>query len=159
MPENYPEMIASGCVMIAHPARQYAFSVNEITLAAKLHGEAVKADPEKGKYFVTMKARPVLKDEENIDGYATMEAYQARPEASGELQVASPQVARCKVRAASCRLQATSYKVHAASYNAATPRRHDATRHAPRATSYELRATSCSRTVVLPQVLAETCSS
>jgi len=63
-------------VMIAHPARQYAFSVNEIILAAKLHGEAVAADPEKGKYFVTMKARPVLQEEENIEGYATMEAYQ-----------------------------------------------------------------------------------
>lgn len=63
-------------VMIAHPARQYAFSVNEIILAAKMHGEAVKADPDKGKYFVTMKARPVLQEEENIEGYATMEAYQ-----------------------------------------------------------------------------------
>jgi len=63
-------------VMIAHPARQYAFSVNEIILASKMHAEALKADPEKGKYFVTMKARPVLQEEENIEGYATMEAYQ-----------------------------------------------------------------------------------
>jgi len=63
-------------VMIAHPARQYAFSVNEVLLAAKMHGEAVKADPEKGKRFVTMKARPVLQDEKDIEGVATMEAYQ-----------------------------------------------------------------------------------
>ena len=35
-----------------------------------------KADPEKGKYFVTMKARPVLPDEKDIEGMATIDAYQ-----------------------------------------------------------------------------------
>jgi len=63
-------------VVIAHPAREYVFSVNEIILAAKLHGAAIKADPENGKHFVTMKARPVLETETDIDGTATIEAYQ-----------------------------------------------------------------------------------
>jgi len=63
-------------VVIAHPAREYVFSVNEILLAAKLHGAAVKADPENGKHFVTMKARPVLETETEIEGTATIEAYQ-----------------------------------------------------------------------------------
>uniref|UniRef100_A0A7S3BA92 MPN domain-containing protein n=1 Tax=Haptolina ericina TaxID=156174 RepID=A0A7S3BA92_9EUKA len=63
-------------VVIAHPAREYVFSVKEIILAAKLHAAAVEADPENGKHFVTMKARPVLETEEDIDGVATIETYQ-----------------------------------------------------------------------------------
>ena len=62
-------------VMIAHPAREYAFSVDEIRLAAKLHQAALVVEPEKALGFVTMKARPVLQHEE-IEGVATMEAYQ-----------------------------------------------------------------------------------
>jgi len=42
-------------VILAHPAREFAFSVNEILLAAKLHAAALAADPMHGKYFVTMK--------------------------------------------------------------------------------------------------------
>jgi len=68
-------------VMIGHPARQYAFSVDEIKLAARFHAEAVEADPEKGKLFVTMKARPVLETETEIEGVATMEAYQVTDQA------------------------------------------------------------------------------
>lgn len=68
-------------VMIAHPARQYAFSVDEIRLAARYHAEALKGDAEKGKLFVTMKARPVLEDEKDIEGIATMEAYQLTDQA------------------------------------------------------------------------------
>jgi len=63
-------------VMLGHPAREYVFSVNELMLASKLHAEAVKADPENGKRFVTMKARPVLETETEIEGVATVEAYQ-----------------------------------------------------------------------------------
>ena len=68
-------------VVIAHPAREYAFSVNEVLLAGKLHGAALEADPEKGRYFVTMKARPVLPDEEKIEGVCTIEAYQMTDQA------------------------------------------------------------------------------
>jgi len=63
-------------VIIAHPARDYVFSVNELTLAAKLHAQAIEADAESGKHFVLMKARPVLETEEDIQGVATVEAYQ-----------------------------------------------------------------------------------
>jgi len=42
--------------------------------------QALRKDPEKGKLFVTMKARPVLSGEE-IDGVATMEAYQLTDQA------------------------------------------------------------------------------
>ena len=63
-------------VIIGHPAREYAFSINEILLAAKLHAEAVAADAENGKRFITMKARPVLETETDIEGVATVEAYQ-----------------------------------------------------------------------------------
>jgi len=63
-------------VIICHPAREYVFSVNEIILASKMHRAAVAADPDKGKHFVTMKARPVLDTEEGIEGVATVEAYQ-----------------------------------------------------------------------------------
>ena len=45
-------------VILGHPAREYVFSVNEILLASKLHSQALEADPENGKRFVTMKARP-----------------------------------------------------------------------------------------------------
>ena len=41
--------------MLAHPARDFAFTPNEILLAARCHAEALKADPDSGKYFVTMK--------------------------------------------------------------------------------------------------------
>eukprot|EP00308_Calcidiscus_leptoporus_P012219 CAMPEP_0119354118 /NCGR_PEP_ID=MMETSP1334-20130426/3174_1 /TAXON_ID=127549 /ORGANISM="Calcidiscus leptoporus, Strain RCC1130" /LENGTH=438 /DNA_ID=CAMNT_0007367587 /DNA_START=64 /DNA_END=1380 /DNA_ORIENTATION=- len=68
-------------VIIAHPARQYAFSVNEIKLAARYHSQALEADADKGKLFVTMKARPVLEDEKDIEGIATMEAYQLTDQA------------------------------------------------------------------------------
>eukprot|EP00325_Prymnesiales_sp_UTEX-LB-985_P030520 CAMPEP_0174721042 /NCGR_PEP_ID=MMETSP1094-20130205/35187_1 /TAXON_ID=156173 /ORGANISM="Chrysochromulina brevifilum, Strain UTEX LB 985" /LENGTH=437 /DNA_ID=CAMNT_0015921653 /DNA_START=66 /DNA_END=1379 /DNA_ORIENTATION=+ len=63
-------------VIIGHPAREYVFTVNEIILASKLHAQAVEADAENGKRFVTMKARPVLETEEDIEGVATVEAYQ-----------------------------------------------------------------------------------
>lgn len=63
-------------VIIAHPAREYAFSINELLLAAKLHAAAVAADEKKGARFVTMKARPVLESETEIEGVATVEAYQ-----------------------------------------------------------------------------------
>ena len=72
-------------VMIGHPAREYVFTVNEIMLASRLQAEAVAADPENGKRFVTMKARPVLETEDGIEGVATVEAYQVgrRPCALG----------------------------------------------------------------------------
>jgi len=63
-------------VVIAHPAREYVFSVNELLLAAKMHAQAVASDPENGKRFVTVKARPVLETETDIEGVATVEAYQ-----------------------------------------------------------------------------------
>jgi len=63
-------------LIVAHPAREYAFSVNELLLASRLHAQAVQADGEKGGRFIVMKARPVLETETNIDGVATMEAYQ-----------------------------------------------------------------------------------
>jgi len=63
-------------VIIGHPAREYVFSVNELILASKLHAQAVEADPEEGKHFVAMKARPVLQTEDDIEGVATVEAYQ-----------------------------------------------------------------------------------
>merc|ERR1719240_1810772 len=63
-------------IIIAHPAREYVFSVNELLLAAKQHAAAVEAAPEEGKRFVTMKARPVLETETDIEGVATVEAYQ-----------------------------------------------------------------------------------
>ncbi|KAL1522409.1 hypothetical protein AB1Y20_017399 [Prymnesium parvum] len=63
-------------LIICHPAREYAFSVDEVIFASKMHAAAVAADPDKGKLFVTMKARPVLESEEDIEGVATMEAYQ-----------------------------------------------------------------------------------
>ena len=63
-------------VVIAHPAREYAFSINEILLASRVHAKVVAADPDKGKRFVTLNARPVLESEENIEGVATVEAYQ-----------------------------------------------------------------------------------
>ena len=63
-------------VIIAHPAREYAFSVNELLLASRQHARAVQLDPAKGGQFVVMKARPVLESETDIDGVATIEAYQ-----------------------------------------------------------------------------------
>ncbi len=63
-------------VMLGHPAREYAFSINEIVLASQLHAAALAEDAEKGKRFVTMKARPVLETETEIEGVATIEAYQ-----------------------------------------------------------------------------------
>ena len=93
-------------VIIGHPAREYAFTINEIMLASQLHAAALAADPVHGKRFVTMKARPpacmcsprrhpspackcsprrpllpmkarpVLRSETEIDGVATVEAYQ-----------------------------------------------------------------------------------
>jgi nuclear protein localization family protein 4 len=63
-------------VVIAHPARQYVFGVNEILYAAKLHAQAVEESPEEGKRFITMKARPVLDTEDGIEGVATVECYQ-----------------------------------------------------------------------------------
>lgn len=63
-------------VIIAHPAREYAFSVNELLLASRQHARAVQLDPAKGGEFVVMKARPVLESETDIDGVATIEAYQ-----------------------------------------------------------------------------------
>ena len=47
-------------LIIGHPARDYAFSVNELLLASRLHAQAVQADGENGGRFVVMKARPVL---------------------------------------------------------------------------------------------------
>ena len=44
-------------VVIAHPAREYAFTINELLLASKLHAAAVEKEGEKGKRFVTVKAR------------------------------------------------------------------------------------------------------
>lgn len=38
----------------------------------------MEADPEEGKHFVAMKARPVLQTEDDIEGVATVEAYQVR---------------------------------------------------------------------------------
>jgi hypothetical protein len=61
-------------VIIGHPAREYVFTVNELMVASRLHAAAVKADPEHGKRFVTMKARPVLQSEDDIEGVATIEA-------------------------------------------------------------------------------------
>ena len=63
-------------VIIGHPAREYAFTINEIMLASQLQAAALAADPVHGKRFVTMKARPVLESEKEIDGVATVEAYQ-----------------------------------------------------------------------------------
>jgi len=63
-------------VVIAHPAREYVFAVDELILASKLHAEAVRLDPEGGQRFITMKARPVLETETDIEGVATIEAYQ-----------------------------------------------------------------------------------
>ena len=63
-------------VVIAHPAREYAFTINELLLASKLHAAAVEKEGEKGKRFVTVKARPVLEHETEIEGVATVEAYQ-----------------------------------------------------------------------------------
>ena len=63
-------------VVIAHPAREYVFSVDELILASQAQAAAVEADPENGKRFITMKARPVLETETQIDGSATVEAYQ-----------------------------------------------------------------------------------
>ena len=59
-----------------HPARDYVFSVNELLLAAKYHAAAVEAAPEEGMRFILMKARPVLESETDIEGVATVEAYQ-----------------------------------------------------------------------------------
>jgi hypothetical protein len=66
-------------VILAHAAREYAFSVNEILLAAKIHAEAVAADPEHGKYFVTMKARPVLEAEKDIEVKCLIDSYPLTP--------------------------------------------------------------------------------
>ena len=63
-------------VVIAHPAREYAFTINELLLASKLHAACVEKEGEKGKRFVTVKARPVLEHETEIEGVATVEAYQ-----------------------------------------------------------------------------------
>jgi len=63
-------------LIIGHPARDYAFSVNELLLASRMHAQAVQADAENGGRFIMMKARPVLDSETNIDGVATVEAYQ-----------------------------------------------------------------------------------
>jgi len=63
-------------VVIAHPAREYAFAVSELLLAAKQHAAAIEAAPEEGKRFIVMKARPVLETETDIEGVATVEAYQ-----------------------------------------------------------------------------------
>ena len=63
-------------VIIAHPAREYPFSVNELIYASKLASQAREAAPEEGKRFVLMKARPVLESETDIEGVATVEAYQ-----------------------------------------------------------------------------------
>jgi len=63
-------------VAIAHPAREYVFSVDELILASQAQAAAMQADPENGKHFITMKARPVLETETQIDGSATVEAYQ-----------------------------------------------------------------------------------
>ena len=68
-------------VVIAHPAREYVFGVNELIYASRLHAQAVAADPENGKRFITMKARPVLETEEGIEGVATVEAYQVSDQA------------------------------------------------------------------------------
>lgn len=63
-------------VLIAHPAREYVFAVSELLLAAKEHAAALEAAPEEAKRFVLMKARPVLETEHDIEGVATVEAYQ-----------------------------------------------------------------------------------
>jgi len=63
-------------IIIAHPAREHVFSVNEIIFASQQHARAVQLDAEKGGRFVTMKARPVLETETDIEGIATIEAYQ-----------------------------------------------------------------------------------
>lgn len=63
-------------VLIAHPAREYVFSVNELIYASQLAAQARALQPEEGKRFVLMKARPVLETETDIEGVATVEAYQ-----------------------------------------------------------------------------------
>lgn len=63
-------------VCVAHPAREYAFSVNEILLASHMHARAVAADADKAMRFITMDCRPVLATEEGIEGVATVECYQ-----------------------------------------------------------------------------------
>jgi len=63
-------------MILAHPAREYVFSVNELLLAAAGHAAAVASSPEEGQRFVVMKARPVLETEKDIEGVATIEAYQ-----------------------------------------------------------------------------------
>ena len=90
-------------VMIGHPAREYVFSVNEIMLASRLHAAAVEADPENGVRFVTMKSRPVLETEADIDGVATVEAYQVTDQCVGLVKVEAfsqaktdPRVAKTK---------------------------------------------------------------
>ena len=73
----------SECDACAYPpsrfpslCREYVFSVNELLLASKLHAAALEEAPEEGKRFVLMKARPVLDTEHDIEGVATVEAYQ-----------------------------------------------------------------------------------
>ena len=73
-------LVRVGCV-IAHPAREYVLSVKELMYAARLHAKAVADDPEHGKRFITMKARPVLDTEKDIEGVATVEAYQISDQA------------------------------------------------------------------------------
>ena len=51
-------------VVICHPARQYAFTINEIKFASQLHKEAVEACGEVGKHFVTMKVRQAEEERE-----------------------------------------------------------------------------------------------
>lgn len=69
-------------VVIAHPAREYVLGVNELIYVSQLHAKAVATEPETGKRFITMKARPVLDTEQGIEGVATVEAYQVRSELS-----------------------------------------------------------------------------
>jgi len=70
-------------VVIAHPARDYSFTVDEVILASKLHAAALELDAEGAKHFLTMKARPVLDTEEGIEGVATVEAYQMTDQTIG----------------------------------------------------------------------------
>ena len=59
-------------VVIAHPAREYAFTINELLLASKLHAACVEKEGEKGKRFVTVKAqfspRPRARDRDRGRG-------------------------------------------------------------------------------------------
>ena len=64
---------------------------------------AVEADPENGVRFVTMKSRPVLETEADIDGVATVEAYQVTDQCVGLVKVEAfsqaktdPRVAKTK---------------------------------------------------------------